>query len=140
MGNQLRQITDPATRLLLETIIRNLTCINDNITALNTAEAPGWLDIPLQSGWKQKGSSYELPQFYKDLDGTVHLKGVITSGTTTDDTTIGALPAEYRPDRRWFIATNEGGRIAILPSGNMQIYDITANDNVFISGSFVASR
>ncbi len=53
--------------------------------------APG--EPGFQHGWENAGGPLESAAFYKDHEGSVHLKGVVTAGTEL----IFQLPPGYRP-------------------------------------------
>lgn len=59
--------------------------------------------ILLQNSWVSYDPSeatFSVPRFRKMPDGTVRLKGLIKSGTTTLPTTLFTLPGGYRPTKR----------------------------------------
>ena len=53
--------------------------------------APG--EVGFQNGWANVPGPFETAAFYKDHEGVVHLKGVVTGGTGL----IFQLPSGYRP-------------------------------------------
>lgn len=63
-----------------------------------------WTPLPMSSGWVAFDAvSYPTPEYTKTPDGVVSVKGMIKSGTTTFGTTIGTLPAGYRPKEKQVI-------------------------------------
>jgi hypothetical protein len=63
---------------------------------------------PFENGWANLGGGRSAAAFYRDSQGLVHLKGVL-SGTTA--TTAFTLPAGYRPTEQLFmpVAVAAGG-------------------------------
>ncbi len=68
-------------------------------------------------------------RFYKDILGTVHLAGVLSTGTVTQGTLMFTLPVGFRPDlpgRFSCVSDNAGtlvnGEIRIDTSGNVTIW------------------
>lgn len=56
-----------------------------------------WQAPTLQNGWVYYGAPYELPGYYMDAAGVVHLRGLVKNGTVGNTTPIFTLPASYRP-------------------------------------------
>lgn len=81
--------------------------------------AADWIAPTLVNSWANFGSGYETAAYLKDPLGFVHLKGLITGGTT--NTTAFTLPAGYRPGANAIYAGGPGGNaecaITIEPSG-----------------------
>jgi len=89
----------------------------------------GWTDITLQNGWVARGSTWPNPGYRKFPDGTVMLRGQMTSGNYTDGVWIGTLPAGYRPPKEdnFPITAYSGKNGAILvinTSGDMFLYNV----------------
>jgi hypothetical protein len=61
---------------------------------------------PFENGWSNVGGGRSSAAFYKDSQGLVHLKGVL-SGTTA--TTAFTLPNGYRPSEQLFMPVALGG-------------------------------
>jgi hypothetical protein len=106
----------------------------DGVTALeidaNGIVQEPWQNVTLQNGWVNYGTGYAAPQFYKDKEGVIHVKGLIQNGTTAQGTVLFNLPAGYRPSERRIVQTLTGGtgtpygvasRIDILPNGDVII-------------------
>jgi hypothetical protein len=92
-----------------------------------------WTAPTLGGGWSNYGSGYSTAGYYKDPFGTVHLKGVIAGGTTTN-TTVYTLPAGYRPLEKLILtSTSYTGaayvftRIDIDTGGNVIV--VTGSNN-----------
>lgn len=78
--------------------------------------------LTLEGAWAPFGSVYELPGFYKDSTGRVHLKGLVKDGTGT----IATLPPGFRPKlRHMFCAmsgigvTDIGRAVEVQPTGGI---------------------
>lgn len=86
------------------------------LEALRVVGATG--QPPFENSWVAFGTSDDIPGFYKDAWGIVHLTGTVMSGTLA--TTFFTLPAGYRPQRNnIFPAVCNGafGATKILPTG-----------------------
>jgi len=74
-----------------------------------------------ENGWVNYSSSYNTAAFYKDVEGFVHLKGLVKNGTV--NTTIFTLPTGYRPGRQWLMITetnsNTDCRLDVKTNGNI---------------------
>jgi len=146
MGRQLRHIEDPRTRALLERIMDNIDVTKSSLNALENPEPPGWLDLVLENGWVQTASvDAVLPQFFKDKYGKVHVRGVITSGTTANGTQIFNLPAGYRPSKVEIKPVLEDtgsgdAHVHIAPDGDVIIQRVTSSSELSISFDFYAEN
>ena len=61
------------------------------------AAATDWAAVPtLQNSWAN-ATGFNTLQFRRDLQGTIHLRGSIDSGTKTAATLITTLASGYRP-------------------------------------------
>ena len=67
-------------------------------------EDSGWITLPLASGITPNSDSV-IPQ-YRKIGEAVYLRGGV-KGITGDDTTIGTLPADYRPTRTFHFVQNK---------------------------------
>ena len=88
----------------------------------------GWHDIgdpgepAFTNGWVNFDNLFKHAGFTKDPDGTIHLKGLIKSGTV--GATAFTLPVGFRPsnrDLRDEISNNAQGRIDISEDGTVQV-------------------
>jgi len=102
-------------------------CFSINTMYYPAAYDAGWTGLTLQNSWAAYGTvggvTYSPPQYRKAADGLVSLRGLIKSGTITDDTIIATLPAGYRPGLRALFATyavGAVGRVDIDSSGNIR--------------------
>lgn len=57
-----------------------------------------WNDLTLQNSWVEDSSAVN-PEYMKDANGHVHVRGAVKNGSTT---VIGTLPAGYRPQGQTF--------------------------------------
>lgn len=75
-----------------------------------------------ENSWVNYGASdHTTAAFYKDPFGTVHIKGLVKSGTI--NTPVFTLPSGYTPDGIHIFATIAGGalgRLDILSDGSVQ--------------------
>lgn len=80
-----------------------------------------WKNPTFQNGWVNYGQGYNFGQFYKDTNGFVHLRGLITGGLYASNV-IFNLPVGFRPAARCLNVTIGGealARIDVLPDGNV---------------------
>ncbi len=100
-----------------------------NNTYLASNSGASWTTMTLANSWVVYSGSYSTPQYTKQSDNVVQLKGLIRAGTTTSGTTLTTLPAGYRPKERILYTTATFGtymRLDILPTGVVSIQS-TAN-------------
>lgn len=80
----------------------------------------------LLNGWVNVGGILATAGFYKDRFETVHLSGVISSGTTTQDTILFTLPAGFIPTTREVFTVSSSiapARIDVDESGNVRFFN-----------------
>ena len=146
MGRALRQITDPNTRRLLETMMNNIDTLNNHIVSLENPEQPGWIDLELQNGWVQTSSlDAVLPKYFKNKFNQVFVRGVVSSGITANGTVIFKLPAGYRASKVEIVTiledTGSGdAHFHIHPDGNVTIERVTGSSELSINCSFYAEN
>jgi hypothetical protein len=99
------------------------------------AAPEGWHEIgapgqpAFETGWSNYGFGSATAAFYKDRQGTVHIKGFVKPGTQTQ--LIFSLPAGYRPAQNEqfpAVQVNAGpttalNRVEVQPGGNVVPYD-----------------
>jgi hypothetical protein len=92
-------------------------------------------DVPgLTYGWFNYGSPFTPGGYYRDLEGAVHLHGLVASQYCTNrhssSTVIFILPPGYRPSHRLVLHADEGSadqhsdvvqRIDVLPTGEVEV-------------------
>ena len=61
-------------------------------------EQEPWQTPALQNGWAPYGNNFNLPAYFKDSLGIVHLRGMVRGGTLRNS--IFTLPVGYRPINR----------------------------------------
>ena len=77
------------------TLTERLTIKSTGDVSINgKIENEAFQNLTLQNGWF---TYFATPQFYKDKEGRVHLKGSMSSGTGTANTVLFTLPVGYRP-------------------------------------------
>jgi hypothetical protein len=90
-----------------------------------------WKDAPLANGWVHFGFPYNIPAYFKDSMGIVHLRGLVKGGAM--QAAIFTLPPEYTPESRTlFIVASESatgpsgfGRVDITRDGQVLAWDGT---------------
>ena len=60
--------------------------------------------LSLQNGWGNFGGVYTFPQYWKDANNIVHVRGTIEGGANKAAGAIGVLPSGYRPTNREMFA------------------------------------
>lgn len=109
---------------------QNATATALTIGNMNWFGAPStpvidWTDAALAGGWSHYTAtgSFQVPGYYKDHFGVVHLRGLGTSANA-NPTTAFTLPVGYRPAQdQPFIAmgnSNLSGRCDVLANGQVQ--------------------
>ena len=82
-------------------------------TMYDTSITSGWINIPLINGWTAHSTTYSSPQYTKDADGLVNLKGLIKDSAVPGyDSIIAILPAGYCPAKRMLFPTVSVGAFA----------------------------
>ncbi len=81
-----------------------------------------WTNVSsFSNSWVNYGGSFEVARYRKMPDGTVHIQGLVKSGTV--GATIFTLPTGYRPDKLLIFPahTNSGhGRMDISSTGEVR--------------------
>lgn len=102
-----------------------------------------WSSPILSNGWLPYGSEWNLPGFFKDSFGVVHLRGMIkksVAGPVTPNETLFTLPVGYRPQLRELCAcasNNAFGRVDIMPSGDV---DVIVGNTTYLSLDSISFR
>lgn len=60
------------------------------------------IEAQLKNSWNNLPGEHNKLSFYKDINGNVHLQGIVTGGVTKWGTVIFTLPEQYRPKRQFF--------------------------------------
>lgn len=102
-----------------------------------------WQAATLGASWTNFGGLYAPASYVLDDFGVVHLRGVITGGTTAISTVLFTLPVGYRPEAsRMFLATTGGSasplRLDVAANGDVVLG--TAATSGFVSLDSVAFR
>jgi hypothetical protein len=103
--------------------------VNDALEA--AADAPTWIAPTLINSWVNYAGGTVAAGYYKDAQGTVHLRGAIKSGL--DPNNCMQLPAGYRPTAsETFLVSCDGGlaNISIATSGNVGVETVTGDATV----------
>ena len=111
----LRSATEALNSAALETFL------HENVTPTE------WRTPTLLNSWVDFGSPYQTARFRRE-GNTVHIEGLIKSGTTTITTPIFVLPDEYRPygDLIIGVAINGGGgSVAVTSAGSVQAWVVS---------------
>src|SRR5207253_1015519 len=99
------QIATPAnpaaglSRLYFDSTLHQLACLNSDGSscAPSSGGTLTWTAFSYNNSWADFGSGFQVGQWAKDSQGTVHWRGLLACGTTTIGTTILTLPAAARP-------------------------------------------
>jgi len=147
MGRLLSSVQDPNLRHLFTNILTNLDVLSANQETIGTLlDVPGWRDLELQNSWDRyvdASGEADPPQFWKDTIGFVHVRGLITGGTTTNGTVLAQLPTGYRPGVivSGFATSTSGGAVLSLfihPNGEMIINGVTISTVLHIGATYYA--
>lgn len=69
----------------------------------------GWVDLTLLSGWVDYDVAYFGVAAYRKRGGLVFVRGVIKSGTVTNNTQVATLPAGCRPGKNTIMSLADAG-------------------------------
>jgi hypothetical protein len=135
-----------------------------NSTEFQGVGSEGWTDLPLNNlgsdicHWTSFGGGFADPQYFRDRDGVVHLRGLakaidgsahpcgFTPGLDENIVNVFGLPDGYRPEPRevFTISSNNlPGRIDILANGTISAfpgYPTTANMKQWVSLDGISYR
>lgn len=116
----------------IDTLIRRVT----RLEKIPTPEIEAWQNATLQNSWVNFSVSYSPASYYKDPFGIVHIRGYISGGVTTANTTLFTLPSGYRPEYNYTVpvysqgSTNSLGFVTVAANGNVSI--ASGNNTLFI--------
>jgi hypothetical protein len=100
------------------------------------ATTPSYADLTLSNGWVNKGTPFANAGYTKDAAGRVHLKGVVSGGTTTVATVMFTLPTGYTPTHEMripVVSADAFGYIRILTNGQV-LFVIGSNSWLSLDG------
>jgi hypothetical protein len=92
------------------------------------------------TGWVED-DAVNYPAEYLKVGRAVIVRGAVKSGTFADATVVVNLPIGYRPNKihRFVISytdgvTHKAGHAIVAPSGNIALYGLTGNTQVWLDG------
>lgn len=91
--------------------------------------APTWVSATLVNSWVTFNVADQVASYWKDANGTVHVRGRIRSGTSA--TVCFTLPSGYRPLKReqFVIAAQDGTAEALIAAdGTVTLTDVGTGD------------
>ena len=93
-----------------------------------------WIDMVLENAWFNYSNNYITPSYCKDVNGFVHLRGLIahTPAGTTSTQDITSLPTGYRPSKRIIL-------VGLTSGGHQCRVNIREDGDVFGSGTVVGN-
>ena len=104
-----------------------------------------WITLPtLQNGWSDVGSTYGAAVYGKDAVGVVHVRGLITGGTSTDGTLLFTLPPGYRSPFTIGLpvvnatASETFAGVALASDGTVKLSGASGAAYIYINFSFVS--
>jgi hypothetical protein len=109
--------------------------VNGNITLTGEIIQDPWINITLLNSWTYFGAPYATAQYYKDKEGVVHVKGLVTGGNPAVGVVLFNLPAGYRPTERRIMSGLTNG----AANGVTTRIDVMTNGDVVIFGSNVSN-
>lgn len=77
-----------------------------------------------QNSWVNFATYYQSAAFYKDVEGVVHLKGLVKNGVVNWQYPIFVLPPGYRPlqaSAHVVVSNNALGRVTVSNNGNLAV-------------------
>ena len=133
------------------TMINGSRLVNNTVTSAKITNGTlqkadmkpvAWKPLTLANGWTTYGSgTYGTnPQYTKDANGFVHLRGVLSGSSKTSDI-LGSLPTGFRPPGgAWVPVGHSNGafnpstaNVFIQTNGNLQWLPGSGTDPVFVS-------
>jgi hypothetical protein len=92
---------------------------------------PAWTAVSFLNSWSDfDATTYDTAGYYKDVNGNVHLKGLIKPGTVTDGTAIfSAFVPGYQPNKTQIFtigASNGTAKLTIEATGSTIISSVPA--------------
>ncbi|MBD1836135.1 hypothetical protein H6F61_26485 [Cyanobacteria bacterium FACHB-472] len=94
--------------------------INNDVALIPSLE--DWQAPALQNGWVNTTTNYSPAGFYKDPFNIVHIRGIVSAGTTS---LIFTLPLNYRPPTYRYlfntVANSAIARIDIYTNGQVHL-------------------
>jgi hypothetical protein len=94
-----------------------------------------WTELPLSNSWVNYTSFpyWGPPAYFKDGYGVVHVRGLVTAGSTALDSVVGTLPVDCRPIQRKMFPSWHGGvapgRLDVHTDGTIRIGMGSMNNN-----------
>jgi hypothetical protein len=79
----------------------------------------------MSTGWTNYGSGFSTAGYYKDLDGVVHLRGLVKKTSPTNGETIFTLPSGYWPEYSSIFAITSvdlTGEARVLSDGSVLFF------------------
>ena len=112
--------------------------------AFPTEETSAWQDVVWCNNWRRSYINHNPMQYWKDSEGIVYLRGLITGGTIGAENDAGlvfTLPVGYRPAypqvHTVFTIDPTRGRVDVLPNGNVVV---VSGNNYWVSLDDIAFR
>lgn len=115
-------------------VARGATSNNGFVSVMHTffpSSYTTWSNLTLTGGWVNYGAGFSTAQYTKSSDNIVTVKGMIKSGTITNGTVVGTLPAGYRPAKKLLlsgVSYDNHVRIDVGPDGAITLQG-NANSN-----------
>jgi Tfp pilus assembly protein PilE len=117
-NNRSYTVTDGTHTDTVEARVHATNSFGDSAFGTTSLAIPLWAPLVLKGNWTDFGQGYTTAAYTKTKAGVVMLKGLVKNGTST----IGALPADYRPEKAIMFAASSNQAIARL--------DIQSNGDV----------
>lgn len=101
-----------------------------------------WSAATLENKWVKHDEARNIPEYYKDVGGVVHLRGLVKNGA--NGSTIFTLPEGYKPSKEhlFIVATynQRSGRVDVMTDGKVLARDVSP-DWVSLDGiSFIPAQ
>ncbi|MNI71082.1 hypothetical protein D3C73_1269390 [compost metagenome] len=112
-------------KALIDTIVDRLQNNNERISVIENKKAdkdtPKWIEPTLLNGWVVRDTSLSNPGYFKDSQGYVHIRGVVSSGAM--NTSLFILPKGFRPKFTYvyMVGANIDGGSDVLGRVNISI-------------------
>ncbi|WP_374020487.1 hypothetical protein ABU162_13235 [Paenibacillus thiaminolyticus] len=88
-------------------------------------DSPPWITPTLLNGWVSWGERWTPPQYYKDDNGIVHLRGLVKGGVIDSGKAMFVLPQGYRPSHSSAYVTYSQGASQAEVNGVLARIDVS---------------
>lgn len=124
----------------MDTILKLIKELANRLEILERSRASdeAYTDASYLNSWVDYGGTHNKAGYYKDLDGVVHLQGMVKSGTIGQP--IFTLPTGYRPSKTIVFTVPSNGAFGVLEVQTDGDVVATTGNNTYVSLEGVSFR